>query len=112
VVALAFVTTNNDLDHIHVAKFKLRAKSQFLGAPYRYRNDHAAADSDRGRSRDHALRRQARGHRVMVEFKVRSRTEAIALYRILRDQMHAGRIDFKFDGRTEPDTEPAKALQV
>ena len=52
------------------------------------------------------------GHRVMVEFKVRSRTEAIALYRFLRDQMHAGRIDFKFDGKTEPDTEPAKALQV
>jgi len=49
---------------------------------------------------------------VMVEFKVRSRTEAIALYRFLRDQMHAGRIDFKFDGKTEPDTEPAKALQV
>jgi len=52
------------------------------------------------------------GHRVMVEFKVRSRTEAIALYSFLRDQMHAGRIDFKFDGKTEPDTEPAKALQV
>ena len=44
---------------------------------------------------------------VMVEFKVRSRTEAIALYRFLRDQMREGHIDFKLDGKImEPDTEP------
>jgi hypothetical protein len=38
------------------------------------------------------------GHRVTVEFRVGSRTEAIALYTFLRDQMSAGHIDFKFGG--------------